>query len=484
MPVRVRLAPSPTGYFHVGTARTALFNWILAKQDPEGVFILRVEDTDPERNREEWVEAIYSAMDWLGLDYTGPFRQSENGPAHAAALEALRAGGFLYYCDCTSEALAARKGEGATPGYDGFCRERHLERSASTALRFRTPDDETILVPDLVRGEVAFTTSAIDDFVVARRTGEALYALANVVDDRNDRITHVVRGEEHLANAPKQMMLWSALNAATGLEVPLPVFAHLPLLVNEQRKKLSKRRDPVALELYRDQGYLAAAVRNYLALLGWSPRGDDEIVDMATIIEQFRLEDVAHSPAYFDVKKLTAFNGTYIRSLSPYQFARACWPWVDPRDVPWRPTGYRPAWGEDRFDPALYARVLALIQERVARLDEVPAMVDFFFTDPVMDEAAFDKVVRLDPTGEAVLEAALAAYGALEDFSAEPLHAATLALAEARGLSLRKAQAPIRCAVTGRLVGPPLFESLALLGPETTLARLRAALERARPSGS
>ncbi len=479
MPVRVRLAPSPTGYFHVGTARTALFNWILAKQDPEGVFILRIEDTDPERNREEWVEAIYAAMAWLGLDYTGPFRQSENAPAHAAALEALRAAGALYYCDCTPAEVEARKGEGATPGYDGFCRERGLARSATTALRFRTPDEGTILVPDLVRGEVAFALSAIDDFVVARRSGEALYALANVVDDRDDRITHVVRGEEHLANAPKQMMLWSALNAATGLEVPLPVFAHLPLLVNEQRKKLSKRRDPVALELYRDQGYLPEAVLNYLALLGWSPRGGEEIVDPATVIEQFRLEDVAHSPAFFDLKKLTAFNGVYIRSLPPEAFAARCRPWVDPGAVPWRPSGYRPAWGEDRFDQALFARLAPLVQERVARLDEVPAMVDFFFTEPTMDEAAFDKVIRHDPEGAALLDAALHVYGALEPFTPEALHAATLALGEARGLSLRRAQAPIRCAVTGRLVGPPLFESLALLGRASTLARLRRALERA-----
>ena len=480
MPVRVRLAPSPTGYFHVGTARTALFNWILAKQDPEGVFILRVEDTDPARNREEWVEAIFAAMAWLGLDYTGPFRQSENAPAHAAALEALVASGALYYCDCTPGEVEARKGAGATPGYDGFCRERHLARTERTALRFRTPDEGTVVVPDLVRGDVAFPLGAIDDFVVARSSGEALYALANVVDDRDDAITHVVRGEEHLANAPKQMMLWRALNAATGREVPTPLFAHLPLLVNAQRKKLSKRRDPVALETYRDQGYVVGAVLNYLALLGWSPRGDDEIVDMDTIVEQFRLEDVSHSPAFFDVRKLTAFNGAHIRQLSPYQFARACWPWVDPRDVPWRPTGYRPAWREEEFDEALYARVLPLIHERVARLDEVPAMVDFFFLEePAYDEAAFDKAIRHDPRATDVLEAARRAYGALAEFGADALHATTLEVAEANGLTLRKAQAPIRCAVTGRLVGPPLFESLALLGRERTLARLAGALARA-----
>ena len=315
---RVRLAPSPTGLFHVGTARTALFNWLIARQDPNGVFILRIEDTDETRNREEWVEGINSAMAWLGFTPDeGPFRQSDSEAAHEATAAALRRKGYLYYCDCTLEMIEARKPPGAPPGYDGYCRDRGVERAEHTALRFRTPREGVTIVRDLIRGDVEFENRLIEDFVVVRSSGVVLYNLANVTDDRHDRITHVIRGEEHLANSPKQMMLWEALNEATNDHIALPLFAHLPLLVNEQRKKLSKRNDPVATESYRDQGYLSSAFVNYLALLGWSPRGDEEIVPFETLIEQFRLEDVSHSPAFFDVKKLTHIERRVRSSAQP-----------------------------------------------------------------------------------------------------------------------------------------------------------------------
>ncbi|HEY7931717.1 MAG TPA: glutamate--tRNA ligase, partial [Acidimicrobiales bacterium] len=286
---RVRFAPSPTGLFHVGSARSALFNWFIARQHPDGVFILRIEDTDESRNRQEWEDVIIASMAWLGLNVdVGPYRQSERRSAHEAARDALYASGDLYYCDCTAELLAARKGENKTPGYDGFCRDRGLGPGERRALRFKRPLEGSLVVHDDVRGEVTFEMRALEDFVVARANGDVLYALANVVDDRDDRVTHVIRGEEHLANAPKQILLWEALSAATGEVVELPRYAHLPLLVNEQRKKLSKRKDPVATERYRDEGYLASAFVNYLALLGWSPRGNEEIVPLAEMVAQFR----------------------------------------------------------------------------------------------------------------------------------------------------------------------------------------------------
>lgn len=477
---RVRFAPSPTGYFHVGSARSALFNWFVARHAPDGTFILRIEDTDESRDREEWVQGIVDAMAWLGLDVDqGPSRQSDNAPAHALALEQLRDAGYLYYCDCSAEALAIRKGANKTPGYDGFCRHRGLDQGPSTALRFMTPHEGHTIVHDLIRGDVEFANDTIEDFVVARSSGAVLYALANVVDDRDDAITHVIRGEEHLSNAPKQMMLWEALNVASGTVLALPAYAHLPLLVNEQRKKLSKRRDPVATESYRDEGYLASAFVNYLALLGWSPRGDEEIVPLTTMIEQFRLEDVSHSPAFFDTKKLHHMSGEYIRALSLEEFIDACGPWVRPGDGAWSPTDRVPPWSSDEFDADLFARVAPLVHERVATLGEVPAMVGFFFVTTLSyNETDFDKSIGNDPLGQALLAVALER---LTDtpWEAPALHDAILELGLAMGLNLRKAQAPIRCAVTGSLVGPPLFESLVLLGRERSLARLHDALERA-----
>jgi glutamyl-tRNA synthetase len=476
---RVRFAPSPTGYFHVGSARSALFNWFVARHDPEGVFILRIEDTDESRNREEWVDGIISAMAWLGLDLDeGPFRQSDNAAAHALSIAKLLAGGYLYYCDCTPEELVARKGENKTPGYDGFCRDRGLERGPTTAIRFKTPREGHTIVHDLIRGDVDFANNTIDDFVVAKSSGVVLYALANVTDDRNDEITQVIRGEEHLSNAPKQMLLWEALNRVSDSSVSLPSYAHLPLLVNEQRKKLSKRKDPVATESYRDQGYLSSAFVNYLALLGWSPRGDEEIVALATMIEQFRLEDVSHSPAFFDVKKMTHMNGEYIRALGVEDFVDACAPWVRPGDCAWRPSDREPPWPAAQFDEVLFTRVAPLVQERVATLGEVPAMVAFFFCEPLSyDEAAFAKTIGEDPLGQALLALGVERL-ADAPWDAASLHQEVVEIGEALGLNLRKAQAPIRCAVTGTLVGPPLFESLEILGKEKSLRRLREALER------
>src|ERR1700677_1922919 len=478
---RVRVAPSPTGYFHVGSARTARFNWLVARQATDGVFILRVEDTDATRDREEWVEGIYAAMAWLGLTLDeGPFRQSDNVLAHDSAAQKLRRSGYLYYCDCTPAQVEERKGPGKPPGYDGFCRDRGLERSPTTALRFRTPREGLTIVPDIIRGEVEFQNALIDDFVVVRSSRIVLYNLANVTDDRHDRVTHVIRGEEHLANAPKQMMLWEALNESTGDGVPLPLYAHLPLLVNEQRKKLSKRRDPVSTESYRDQGYLPSAFVNYLALLGWSPRGDEEIVPLQTLIDEFRLEDVSHSPAFFDVKKLTHMNGEYIRALSVDEFVRVSGPWVRPWSSSWQPSNREPSWREDQFSAATYERVSPFIQERVATLGEIPAMVEFFFLDePRFDDASFAKVIANDPVGRAVLEGAIGALERLTTWEATVLHGTIATVGEDNDLVLRKAQAPIRCAVTGTLVGPPLFESLEYLGRKRTIQRLRSALARA-----
>lgn len=459
---RVRFAPSPTGYFHVGSARTALFNWLFARR-LGGTFVLRIEDTDEERNREDWVDGILRALAWLGMDCDeGPYRQSERVDQHQAAIDRLWSGGYLYACDCSRDDVAARTAGNATPGYDGHCRHRSLDRQAGRVLRFATPDDGVVVVPDVVRGDVTFPLAAIEDFVVVKSTGLPLFVLANVVDDIDMRITHVIRGEDLLPSTPKAMLLWRAL---VGPDSPLPVYAHLPMLVNEQRKKLSKRRDPVAVESYREQGFLPAAFLNYLALLGWSHPSGRELLQVDELVAEFRLEDVNHSPAFFDVGKLTHLNGEHIRLLDVDRFVDACRPWLSGPDTPW------PA---ERFDEAVFRQMAPLVQERVGVLGEVPAMVDFLFVDePEFDEAAWNQVAG-DAGAPAILDAALAAYADCP-WDPESLHQVTAAMADRVGRKLGKAQAPIRVAVTGRRVGPPLFESLAVLGRDVTIRRLRAA---------
>jgi glutamyl-tRNA synthetase len=497
-PPRARFAPSPTGYFHVGSARAALFNWLFVRR-LGGTFILRIEDTDEARNRPEWTDGIISALDWLGMaPDEGPFFQSAAEEVHAAAIEALWESGALYACGCTREEIDERTKQRAaagdpTPGYDGHCRDLGLPRGAGRALRFRTPDEGVVQVHDLVRGEVGFPQRALEDFICVKGNGKPLFVLANAVDDRTMAISHVIRGEDQLPTTPRQIMLWGALNAAEGRDLPLPAYAHLPLLVNERGKKLSKRRDPVAVEMYREQGYLPAAFRNYLALLGWSP-GDEEIVPIETIIETFRLEDVQRSPAFFDVKKLSHINGVYIRALPVGEFVEAVRPWVDPVPGEWVPGGWRdpdtgapavdpPPWDTEHFDAATFAALAQVTQERVSVLGEVPELVGFLFLDGApVDEDSWQKAIAGDDMAPRILSDALAAYEVCP-WDTDSLHEATLAIAESVGRKLGKAQAPIRVAVMGRTRGLPLFDSLAVLGREETRRRLAAALSRLAPSG-
>lgn len=458
--VRVRFAPSPTGMFHVGNARSVLFNWVLAKQT-DGVMVLRIEDTDAERSRPEWVQGILDAMAWLGIgpdEYEGPLFQSAYVQHHRDAIDKLIAAGQAYYCDCRREQVVARTGS-EHRGYDGFCRDRGLSAGPGRALRFRTPDEGQTVVIDLIRGEPTFDNSTIEDFVIARGDGSPVFLLANVVDDMVMGITHVIRAEEHLPNTPKQQLLWQAL----GHEPP--IWAHAPILVNEKRQKLSKRRDRVALEDFRAEGYLAEAMRNYLMLLGWAPSGDREIVPWDDIVAEFRLSDVNPSPAFFDVKKLRAFNGEYIRAMAVEEFISACQPWL---------RGQAAAWRAEDYDEDAFAAVAPLAQTRVAVLSEIVPMVDFLFLpEPVEDEAAWAKTMTGDAA--ALLSDVIVAFEGC-DWTADALKAAVERVGAARDLRLGKAQAPVRVAITGRTVGLPLFESLQVLGRERSFARLRAAL--------
>jgi len=466
---RVRFAPSPTGFLHVGSARAALFNWLFARHNG-GTFILRIEDTDTERNREEWAQGIVTSLAWLGMEPDeGPYRQSERTDAFAAAVDRLWAAGVLYACDCSREDIEVRTRGRATPGYDAFCRDRGLSREGR-ALRFRVPDEGVTVVHDLVRGDVTFAHDAIEDFVVVKSNGAPLFVLANVVDDIAMGITHVIRGEDLLPSTPKGLLLWDALEGPGSAR---PAFAHLPLLVNASRKKLSKRRDDVAVESYRDQGYLPEAMRNYLALLGWSDPAGRELLSGEELVEAFDLSAVNHAPAFFDVDKLKWMDKEYLKALSVDDFVAAAGPWVHPPRAPWPP---------ERFDEATFRTMAPLVQERVEVLGEVPGMVDFLFLEePVLDGPSW-AAVAADDASPAILDAALERYRDCE-WSAEALHRATAELAEGLGRKLAKAQAPIRVAVTGRRVGPPLFQSLQVLGREAVLVRLQSARDRLGPVG-
>ena len=460
---RYRFAPSPTGFLHVGGARTALWNWALARKEG-GTFVLRIEDTDEARNRPEWTQGIIDALAWLGVHaddphFEGPYFQSQYADQHVATAQRLFAQGSAYYCDMTPADIEARNKAEGTQGYQGWSRDLGLGPGPGRVLRFRVPPGTTV-VHDLVRGGVSFDNALIEDFVLLRGNGSPMFLLANVVDDLAMGITHVIRAEEHLSNTPKQQMIWEALGAQP------PVWGHVPLLVNEQRKKISKRRDKVALEQYRDEGYLAPAMVNYLMTLGWTPKGDSEIADWAAMEADFRLEDVNHSPAFFDLKKLAAFNGEYIRAMSPAEFLEAARPWLTAADAPYP---------VDRFDEAVFLAMAPHIQPRCVTLADAPGLVDFLFQPEVaVDAEAWAKATGSAET-VAVFRGALAAYEGLGEWTADALKAGLEAVGETNGLKLGKAQAPVRVAVTGRTVGPPLFESLEYLGRDETLRRLRLA---------
>jgi glutamyl-tRNA synthetase len=462
---RYRFAPSPTGYFHVGGARTALYNWLLAVKNG-GTFVLRIEDTDESRNQPQWTQGIIDALEWLGIHeddprFEGPYFQSANAAEHVAAAMRLYEQGMAYFCDQTTEQIQARAKEKGLTGYDGYSRDRGLRPGEGRVLRFRVPAGKTV-VHDLVRGEVEFDNATIEDFVLLRGNGTPVFLIANVVDDVLMKITNVIRAEEHLPNAPKQQMLFEALGER------VPVWAHVPVLVNEQRKKLSKRRDKVAVEQYREEGILAAAMVNYLMTLGWAPTGDTEIVPWQTIVEQFRLEDVNHSPAFFDVKKLLAFNGEYIRMMTLDDFVAAAED-VFSRSAPW-PAG--------RYQPATFRAMAPLVQTRVALIPEAIPMVDFLFlAEPPIDDDAFAKAFAPEWAVPALRD--IAAEFEQCDFTAESLKAATERVGEKHQVKLGKLQAPLRVAITGRQVGPPLFEPIELLGREEALRRIRSAITRA-----
>lgn len=473
--VRTRIAPAPSGSIHVGNARTALYNWLHARKHG-GTFILRIEDTDAKRATDEAYGAVLEDLRWLGLEWdegpeadgdVGPYRQSERLERYDAVTQEFIARGHAYRCYCTPEELDARRklamSERRTPGYDGRCRnltaeEREAFESEGRefAVRFAVPPGRTIVFHDVVRGQISTETKQIPDFVIQRSDGSPTYMLAAAVDDTLMNVTHVIRGEDLIAATPRQILLREAM-AATDV----PVFAHLPLLVDEKGKPLSKRWGDVAVGTYRDQGYLPEAMVNYLALLGWSYDDKTNVFSIEELIQKFSLERVGKNPATFDIAKLEWLNLHYIKQLSAPELAERLVPFCE-----------RAGLAADSAEGlAALEAVAPLISERLKRLDEAPAMVAFLFGRNPPDEKAAKVLAGQDD----YLAAARSALGGLEKWTAPEIEAALRALATERELKPKQAFQPIRAAVTGTLVSPPLFESLEILGRAEALARLGSA---------
>jgi glutamyl-tRNA synthetase len=464
--------------------RTALFNWAYARHTG-GTFVFRIEDTDSARDSEESYDALLEALRWLGLTWDegpevggphGPYRQSQRLGVYADVAARLRDAGFAYECYCSPEELEARReqaiAEKRPPGYDGHCRSLGPDQVAayraegrSPALRLRMPDHDHTW-DDLVRGEITFAADQVPDYVLVRANGEPLYTLVNPVDDALMRITHVLRGEDLLSSTPRQLALYEALAAIGVSDGTTPRFGHLPYVMGEGNRKLSKRDPESSLQWYRDEGYLPEALLNYLGLLGWSMGEDREFFGKDEMAAGFTLERVSQNPARFDLKKCTAINGDWIRTLAPDDLAARIVPYLARAGV----VGDPPTAEQQRILTA----AVPLVQERMETLGQSVPMLSFLLTDrPERDPEAWAALADARPA----LTAALHALDALDEWRAPDIETALrAALVEGLGLKPKVAFGPVRVAVTGRRVSPPLFESLEILGRERTLSRLHDAL--------
>ena len=479
--IRVRFCPSPTGTPHVGLVRTALFNWAYARHTG-GTFIFRIEDTDQERDSEESYEQIIEALSWLGLDWdeginvggpNEPYRQSQRMDIYREVVEKLKAAGHLYESFLTGEEIDARNeaaGRAKQLGYDNSERDldqatkdKYLAEGRSPALRLRVPDSD-ITFTDLVRGEITFPAGSFPDFVVVRPNGHPLYTLVNPVDDALMGVTHVLRGEDLLSSTPRQIALYNAM-VQTGITTFIPQFGHLPYVMGEGNKKLSKRDPESNLFHHRDRGFIPEGLLNYLALLGWGLSADQDIFTLQEMAKAFDVQDVNPNPARFDLKKADAINATHIRSLAAEDFANRLIPYLQKGEVLSTPP--TPAQLE------ILGKGAPLIQERITVLGEAKDMLGFLFTDSSKITIDEDARKGLPENAKQIVAAATAAISDLDDFTTDALHdLLNKVLVEDMGEKPKNAFGPLRTAITGRRVSPPLFESMEILGKAETLARL------------
>ena len=479
--VRTRFAPSPTGDLHVGNIRTALFDWAYARHTG-GKLIFRIEDTDRERVTDEYINRAIETLQWLGLNWDegpevggpyGPYLQSQRLEIYTHWAKTFIANGDAYNCYCSTEELEKRREKqrelNQAPGYDGKCRSLSADEISEfekegrkPVIRMRMPDGETRFT-DLIRGEVTFEHKYVPDFVLMRADGSPLYTLAVAVDDVLMKVTHVLRGEDLLSSTPRQIRVYQAMGVAPE---EFPFFAHLPFVMGQDNAKLSKRNGEVSIAWYREQGFLPEAICNYLALLGWSPGDDVENITMEELVQLFTVERVNSSPARFDMKKLEAINGDKIRALTIDDFLSRALPFLLKDGV---------IQGSDE-EIAIVKSALPIIQERIARMNEVTAMLKFLFVEEVIFDSESETKVKEEPS-QHVISQALSALENVNDWKHDVIEAALRAvLIEKLGLKPRLAFGPVRIAVTGSHISPPLFESMELLGKARSLARLKAAV--------
>lgn len=462
--VVTRFAPSPTGHLHIGGARTAIFNWLFSRHHG-GKFILRIEDTDTQRSTEEYTKSILESLRWLGIDWDeGPYFQTQRLDLYRAYAERLYQSGWAYYCECSPEEVERRRQEafakGLKPKYDGACRDKGLTPAPGRALRFRCPQTGTTVVKDIIKGVLSFDNSELDDLVLIRSDGMPTYNFSVIVDDITMGITHVIRGDDHVNNTPKQVLLYQALGER------IPEFAHVPLILGPDRKRLSKRHGATSVIAYREMGFLPEALFNYLVRLGWS-YGDQEIFTKDELIEKFSLENVGSSASIFDMEKLRWLNGHYIRQKSPEELVEPLLPFLKAKGYPEKPVDY-------------LARAIQTLQPRCATLAEMADAMDFY----MLDEVAYDpKAAENFLTSETsvFLEEIIGAISKNEGrFEEKALEELFRRMAEERGVKLKVIAQAVRVALTGRTASPGLFEIMDILGKEVVINRLRKAVEYAR----
>ena len=454
-----RFPPSPTGYLHVGGARTAIFNWLYARH-MQGKFVLRIEDTDAERSTQASVDAIFEALQWLGIDWDdGPYFQTQRLDIYREYIQKLLASGHAYYCTCSPEQIDAMRQKamatGAKPRYDGTCREKGLG-SDKAVVRFKAPLSGTTVVEDVIKGNMVFQNDELDDFVICRSDGTPTYNFVVVVDDITMNINTIIRGDDHVMNTPKQILLYEALGS------PLPTFGHVPMVLGNDRARLSKRHGAMSVTAYRDMGFLPEALINYLVRLGWS-HGDQEFFTRDELIEVFNLENIGRSAGVFDLDKLQALNAEHIMAASPRDLVAPLKPFLEKSGIEIEADDY-------------IVQVIDTLQPRSKTLaDMAEAALFYYHSDIVYDEKAakkFLKAAALEP-----LKLLADKLEALENYTQSDLETVFLAVMDETGLKLGKIAQPVRVALTGRTASPGIFEIIAILGKDRVLPRLRKAIQ-------